>query len=106
MKQTLSGTTVVELGTYVAAPALGNLLGTLGATVIKVEPLQGDPTRKLTPWSWANYNWNKMSVALDLKSVAGAKSMKGLLRHADVFIESLSPRAIRDLRLDFQAVRK
>jgi crotonobetainyl-CoA:carnitine CoA-transferase CaiB-like acyl-CoA transferase len=106
MKQPLSGITVVELGTYVAAPALGNLLGTLGASVIKVEPLQGDPTRKLTPWSWANYNWNKKSVALDLKYSAGAKAMKGLLHRADVFIESLSPRAIRDLGLDFRAVRK
>jgi crotonobetainyl-CoA:carnitine CoA-transferase CaiB-like acyl-CoA transferase len=103
MKQALSGTTVVELGTYVAAPALGNLLGTLGASVIKVEPLQGDPTRKLTPWSWANYNWNKKSVALDLKSDGGSKAMKGLLRRADIFIESLSPRAIRELGLDYRA---
>lgn len=102
----LAGVKVVELGTYVAAPALGNMLGILGAEVIKVEPPEGDPTRKTTPWSWANYNWNKKSVALDLKSRAGMAAMKRLLRDADVFVESLSPRAVRELELGFRNVKR
>jgi len=106
MKGALAGTTVVELGTYVAAPALGSILGTLGATVIKVEPPEGDPTRTTTPWSWASYNWNKKSVALDLKSREGASAMRHLLKGADIFVESLSPRAIRELGLSFGKVRR
>ncbi len=47
--QPLNGITVVEFGTYVAAPALGNMLGMLAAEVIKVEPPGGDPTRSVTP---------------------------------------------------------
>ena len=106
MEGALAGRTVVELGTYVAAPALGSMLGMLGADVIKVEPPEGDPTRKTTPWSWANYNWNKKSVALDLKSRAGMAAMRRLLRDADIFVESLSPRAVRELGLGFGRIRR
>jgi crotonobetainyl-CoA:carnitine CoA-transferase CaiB-like acyl-CoA transferase len=106
MRGSLAGVKVIELGTYVAAPALGNMLGILGANVVKVEPPEGDPTRKTTPWSWANYNWNKRSVSLDLKTRAGIAAMKKLVGEADVFIESLSPRAIRELRLDYESVKR
>ncbi|MDV3277606.1 MAG: CoA transferase [Nitrososphaerales archaeon] len=106
MKGALDGIRVVELGTYVAAPALGSMLGMLGAEVVKVEPPGGDPTRKLTPWSWANYNWNKKSVVLDLKSESGMAEMRRLLKRSDVFVESLSPRAIRNLGLDFRKVKR
>ncbi len=106
MKGPLSGTCVVELGTYVAAPALGSILGMLGADVVKVEPPSGDPTRSLTPWSWANYNWNKRSAVLDLKSPEGMSSIKRLLKGADVFIESLSPRAVRELGLSYARTRR
>ena len=106
VKRTLAGLTVVELGTYVAAPALGNMLGMLGARVIKVEPPDGDPTRKATPWSWASYNWNKESVALDLKSEGGIRELRSLLEGSDVFVESLSPRAVDELGLGFDRVKK
>ena len=106
MKGTLAGLRVVELGTYVAAPALGNMLGMLGARVVKVEPPEGDPTRKTTPWSWASYNWNKKSVALDLKSKAGIHELRRLISRSDVFVESLSPRAAKELGVDFPSVRK
>ena len=97
---------MVELGTYVAAPALGSMLGMLGAEVVKVEPPEGDPTRKTTPWSWVNYNWNKKSVPLDLKSEAGTLAIKKLIAESDVFVESLSPRAVVELGLDFQRAKK
>ncbi|MDG6898288.1 MAG: CoA transferase [Nitrososphaerota archaeon] len=106
MKRALEGIKVLELGTYVAAPALGSMLGMLGATVVKVEPPEGDPTRKVTPWSWISYNWNKRSLALDLKSRDGLDAMKKLLKGTDVFVESLSPRAIKELGLDFESLRR
>jgi crotonobetainyl-CoA:carnitine CoA-transferase CaiB-like acyl-CoA transferase len=102
----LAGVRVVELGTYVAAPALGNMLGILGATVTKVEPPEGDPTRKGTPWSWVNYNWNKKSASLDLKSGGGLLRLKKLIAESDVFIESLSPRAIKELGIGFSKARR
>ncbi len=104
--QPLNGITVVEFGTYVAAPALGNMLGMLGAEVIKVEPPGGDPTRSVTPWSWANYNWNKKSVCLNLKTRAGLEIFRRLLKESDVLVESASPRAIRELRIDYRSTRK
>ncbi len=106
MKGPLSGTRVVELGTYVAAPALGSILGMLGADVVKVEPPSGDPTRSLTPWSWVNYNWNKKSMVLNLKSPDGIARMRRLLKDADVFIESLSPRAVGELGLAFPKAKR
>ncbi|MDV3293386.1 MAG: CoA transferase [Nitrososphaerales archaeon] len=106
MRGPLSGTRVVELGTYVAAPALGSILGMLGADVVKVEPPSGDPTRSLTPWSWVNYNWNKKSIVLDLKSPDGIDRMWRLLKDADVFIESLSPRAVKELGLAFPKTKR
>lgn len=106
MKEALAGVKVVELGTYVAAPALGSMLGMLGAKVVKVEPPEGDPTRKTTPWSWASYNWNKKGVALDLKSREGSEAIRRLLGKADVFVESLSPRAVRELGLGFAKVKR
>lgn len=95
---------VIELGTYVAAPALGSILGALGAEVIKIEPIDGDPTRVSTPWSWASYNWNKKSVCINLKKEEGMKIMERLIASSDIFIESLSPRAIRDLGLSYDRV--
>ena len=106
MRGVLAGVKVVELGTYVAAPALGSILGMLGARVIKVEPPEGDPTRKTTPWSWVSYNWNKKSVVLDLKTPEGSQAMLRLLKDADVLVESLSPRATRELGLGFRRLRK
>jgi crotonobetainyl-CoA:carnitine CoA-transferase CaiB-like acyl-CoA transferase len=106
MMRPLEGITVVEFGTYVAAPALGNMLGMLGAEVIKVEPPGGDPTRSVTPWSWANYNWNKKSVSLDLKTKAGMEIFRRLLAKSDVLIESVSPRAVRELQINYRAARR
>jgi crotonobetainyl-CoA:carnitine CoA-transferase CaiB-like acyl-CoA transferase len=106
MGKPLGGLRVVELGTYVAAPALGSMLGMLGAEVVKVEPPEGDPTRKLTPWSWVNYNWNKKSVVLDLKSQRGGRAMRELLKRSDVFVESLSPRAVDELGLGYAKVKR
>ena len=106
MNRALAGLRVVELGTYVAAPALGNMLGMLGARVVMVEPPEGDPTRKTTPWSWANYNWNKRSMALDLKSGEGVRRLRELLADSDVFVESLSPRAVKELGLGYDRVKE
>ena len=74
----LSGLRVIELGSFIAGPFAGQLLGDYGAEVIKIEdPSSGDPmrtwglTRDGESLWWPAIARNKKSVALDLRSRAG-----------------------------------
>src|SRR5262245_62387464 len=91
----LDGLKVVDLTRVLAGPFCAMLLGDMGADVIKVEePELGDDTRAWTPHvgSWSAYflgvNRNKRSLALDLRTPAGAGVMRRLLETADVFLEN------------------
>ena len=106
MEKPLEGVRVVEVGTYVAGPALGCILGMMGAEVIKVEPPEGDTTRSLTVWSWINYNWNKKSISIDLKDDEGIKIFKQIIKSANVFIESLAPNTTRKLGINYSSLRR
>ncbi|MGO9027381.1 MAG: CaiB/BaiF CoA transferase family protein [Acidimicrobiales bacterium] len=88
---------VVELGSLIAGPFAGQLLGDYGAEVIKVEPPEGDPMRR---WGvtrqgeglwWTSIARNKRSVALDLRTEAGAGLARRLAVTADVVIENFRP---------------
>lgn len=105
----LSGITVVELGHSVAAPYAGQVLGDLGAEVVKVEnPLGGDDARAWGPPFWhgssatfQSLNRNKASVAVDLKD----EEERGRLReyivaHADVVLQNLRPGTVQRFGLD------
>lgn len=102
----LRGIKVVELGTYVAAPALGLMLALLGADVIKVEPMEGDVTREVTPWSWANYNSMKRSICLDLKKDKGIKIFKSLAKNARVVVDGLGPGVADRLGIGFNRLKR
>ena len=70
----LAGVRVIEFAHMVMGPTCGLILADLGAEVIKVEPLDGDHTRKLTASGagfFPTYNRNKKSFAADLKSAQG-----------------------------------
>ena len=94
----LAGVKVIELGNAIAAPLCGSMLGDMGAEVVKIEPPgKGDDSR-----SWGDqvngespyflqYNRNKRSVALDLKSRAGKEVLAKLIRRSDVLIENFRP---------------
>ena len=93
----LSGIKVIEMTHMVMGPAVGVILGDLGADVIKIEPLTGDKTRKLkTSGSgyFLTYNRNKRSLALDVKTPEGKDIVLKLLSGADVFIENFRPGAM------------
>ncbi len=92
---------VVELGDVPAAYA-GRLLGDLGADVIKVEPPEGAPERRLPPFAggvadpersltFLHANTNKRSLALDLAATEDRDAFTRLLLSADVFIEATPP---------------
>jgi crotonobetainyl-CoA:carnitine CoA-transferase CaiB-like acyl-CoA transferase len=96
----LSGIKVIEMTHMVMGPAVGSILGDLGADVIKIEPVTGDKTRKLKKSGsgyFLTYNRNKRSIALDIKSSEGREVVLSLLSTADIFIENFRPGAMDKL---------
>ena len=96
---------VIEISTAVTAAYATMVLGDLGYDVIKVEPLEGDRSRRwppLLPESgyFESINRNKRSITLDLKSEAGRAVLDRLLSQADVLICNYRPRARARLGLD------
>jgi crotonobetainyl-CoA:carnitine CoA-transferase CaiB-like acyl-CoA transferase len=91
----LAGLRVVELGQLIAGPFCGQLLGDLGAEVIKVEPPgKGDPMRAWgqgAPVWWPVIARNKKSVTLDLRTKDGQDVLRRLVEGADFLIENFRP---------------
>ena len=105
----LSGIKVIEMTHMVMGPAVGVILGDLGADVIKIEPLTGDKTRKLkTSGSgyFLTYNRNKRSLALNVKTPEGKDIVLKLLSGADVFIENFRPGAMDNLGFSYSELEK
>jgi formyl-CoA transferase len=113
----LDGVKVLDVATWIAAPAAAVVLGDWGADVVKVEqPGEGDPHRHnganlpSVPKSPVNYLWhldarNKRSVALDLKHPQGRAALDRLIGWADVLITNF-PHPVRErLRLGYEHVR-
>jgi hypothetical protein len=105
----LNGITVVELGTSVAGPFAGQILGDLGARIIKIEnPGAGDDARGWGPPFWHGasatfqaLNRNKHSVGLDLKDEAQSAALRSFIRsEADVVLQNLRPGLVRRFGLD------
>jgi formyl-CoA transferase len=108
----LSDLVVVELGTLIAGPFCGQILGDFGAEVIKVEdPKAGDPMRQwgrslpkgLSPW-WPVIGRNKKSVGIDLRQPEGQALAKQLIGQADVLIENFRPGAMEKWGLSYEAL--
>lgn len=96
----LAGLRVVEVGQYTTAPLVGKNLASLGAEVIKVEPLEGDASRAWTPgqgsmgYFFALSNSDKLIVTLDLKSKEGVEQFCALLGSSAVLVENMRPGAL------------
>ena len=108
----LEGLRVLELGRYVAAPFATRLLADLGADVIKVEPLAGDPVRQ---WgeqvdgkslSWSLHGRNKRSVACNLKDPEARDVVLELARRCDAVVEQLRPGQLARLGLGPDVMRR
>jgi crotonobetainyl-CoA:carnitine CoA-transferase CaiB-like acyl-CoA transferase len=85
----LEGVRVVDCTGYIAGAYAGMMLADLGASVVKVEPLEGESFRELPGF----YAWNrgKRSIALDLKTPEGLGVVEALVRRGDVFMENMRP---------------
>lgn len=94
----LEGLIIVEAGQLIAGPFCGQLLGDMGATVIKLEPPGvGDPMRAWgqgAPVWWEVIARNKKSVSLDLRKPEGQDLARRLIDGADVLIENFRPRTL------------
>src|ERR1044071_9911855 len=95
----LAGLRVIEMGSLIAGPFCGQVLGDFGAEVIKIEdPKKGDPMRQWgrslpqghSPW-WPVIGRNKKSVGLDLRTPEGQQIARELIAGADVLIENFRP---------------
>jgi formyl-CoA transferase len=108
----LDGITVLDLTRVLAGPFCTMLLGDMGADVIKIEePTSGDESREWAPFThgWSSYflgvNRSKKSVAVDLKSDAGAAALRALVARADVLVENFRPGSLRQLGFGYDDVR-
>lgn len=93
----------------VMGPAVGAILGDLGAEVIKIEPISGDKTRVLKKSGsgyFLTYNRNKRSLALDVKTDEGKKIIQALIQKSDVFIENFRPGAMDKLGFSYEEFSK
>jgi len=108
----LQGVRIVDATTVVLGPLATQMLGDLGADIVKVEPPEGDTTRKLGPTRnpdmaafYLACNRNKRSIVLDLKRAAGHAALIRLLAGADVFVHNFRPQAAARLKVEYERVR-
>ena len=107
----LDGIRVVDMTTTVLGPVTTQLLGDLGADVIKVEPPEGDPVRYLGPRRnegmaamFLSNNRSKRSVVLDVKRPEARDALYRLLGTADVFVHNMRPKAAIRLQISYSDV--
>lgn len=105
----LDGVRVIELGTVITGPLAGQMLGDLGADVIKVEPPEGDPFRRTHGDDYGPtflaYNRNKRSVVLDLTDQTGREKLAAMVADADVLLDNFRPGVLDKLGLAPEALR-
>ncbi len=117
-EQALAGLKVLDLSHHIAGPYCTRILAGFGADVIKIEkPGEGDPARSIGPFLndeagpersglFLYLNSNKKSITLNLKSNAGVKIFRELVKDADVVVENFNPRVMKRLGLDYQTLEK
>ena len=104
-----AGLRVVEFTHMVMGPTCGMVLADLGAEVIKIEPPEGDSTRRLIGSGagfFALFNRNKKSIALDLQTAQGKEAALRLIATADIVSENFRPGTMAKLGLDYATLRK
>ena len=113
----LNNLRVLDLGQGVSGPYCARLLADQGAAVIKVEPPEGDPARRMGPFvgdephgeksiPFLYLNTNKRSITLNLSTAAGRTLLHSLVRWADVLVENFEPRLLASLGLDDESLRE
>lgn len=108
----LAGLRVIEMGSLIAGPFCGQVLGDFGAEVVKLEdPGTGDPMRQwgrskpkgLSPW-WPVIGRNKKSVTVDLRTDEGRDIARALIAKADVVVENFRPGTLEKWGMGYEAL--
>jgi crotonobetainyl-CoA:carnitine CoA-transferase CaiB-like acyl-CoA transferase len=113
MDAPLAGILVADLTQNVAGPMCTQILGDMGADVVKVErPGRGDDARAWAPPYWGpesatfmGVNRSKRSLAVDMKQTEGRAVLERLIARADVLVQSLRAGAIEELGLGWERAR-
>jgi crotonobetainyl-CoA:carnitine CoA-transferase CaiB-like acyl-CoA transferase len=109
----LRGVKILDLTTVLMGPSATQMLGDLGADVVKVETLEGDIMRHIGPWRnpgmgplylWSNRN--KRSLSMDLKTPEGKAAVISLAAQADVLVSNIRPQALNRLGLDYETLAR
>ncbi|MBM3140719.1 MAG: CoA transferase [Chloroflexi bacterium] len=111
----LEGLRVVEIGDFISAAYATKLLADLGADVVKVEPPEGDSTRRHGPFPgdephpersglFLFLNTNKRSVTIDRAREEGRALLRDLCARADLVVQNLPPAELQRLGLDYDAL--
>ena len=109
LAQPLKGLRVVEFTHMVMGPTCGMVLADLGAEVIKIEPVNGDHSRRLLGAGagfFPMFNRNKKSIGIDLHSAEGAETARRLAATADVVAENFKPGTMAKYGLNYAALSK
>ena len=99
----LVGVKVIDFGQYIAGPAVGMMLGDLGATVVHIDPPSGP---KWHSPANAVLNRNKLMLKIDLKTAEGVAQAEALILESDIVIEGFRPGKMAEMGLDLVALRK
>lgn len=107
----LAGIRVVDLTGFLSGPFGTQILGDLGAEVLKIEPPAGDNSRSVPPHFvsgesvyYLSTNRNKKSAVVDLKDPSGRQLVLDLIAKSDIVVENFRPGALQRLSLDYDSV--
>ena len=101
----LDGIRVVSFATYIAGALCPMLLADLGADVVKVEPLEGDPFRAGTTFGFLGWNRGTRSLSLDLQREEARDALFRLVERADLVVDNYRPGVLARLGLEYPALR-
>lgn len=104
----LRGVRVIDFGHTIMGPTCGMVLADLGADVIRVEPINGDKTRRLKSFAsgfFGAFNRNKRSLCVDLKSEEGKRTIRELIKTTDVVVENFGPGVMDRLGLGYESLK-
>lgn len=109
----LAGVKIVDFTLFLSGPFATQILGDLGAEVVKIESPEGDMSRIIPPTFvdgsstyFGSTNRNKKSVVLDLRTPQGLQAARGLVAQADVVIENFRPGKLAQLGLDYESASR
>src|SRR5262245_35140526 len=104
------GVTILEFGHFIAVPWAGQTLADGGAHVIKIEPLEGEPSRYIAPIvpgesrHFVIRNRGKHSLPLDLRHADARPILDALLARADVVLANMRPGLAAEMGLDYDGL--